>query len=38
MKHITPITMVRADALASFWNAIWRAWNDFLCEKKNALV
>ena len=40
MKHITPITMVRADELAlwNFCTAVWRAFIQFLYEKKNELA
>ena len=35
MKHIKPITTMRADAFTNFMNAVWRAWEDFRYEKKN---
>ncbi len=35
MKHIKTITVTRADAYANFFNAVYRAWQAFLFEKKN---
>jgi hypothetical protein len=45
MKHVTQITLVRrgfsacepapADAKSDFMNALWRAWSDFVYQKKN---
>ncbi len=33
MKHVTRITVARADAFTDFWNALWRAWQDFRYDK-----
>ncbi len=38
MKHIKTITTARADAFTNFLNAIWRAWQNFLIEKKNEIA
>lgn len=35
MKHLKPMTVARADAFTNFFNAIFRAWQDFRFEKKN---
>ncbi len=37
MKHIKPITTVRADAFIDLLNAMWRAWRDFQFAKKNEI-
>ena len=38
MKHIKTITVARADAFTNFFNAVFRAWQDFLFEKKNEIA
>jgi hypothetical protein len=38
MKHIKTITVTKADAFANLFNAVWRAWQDFLYEKKNDIA
>ncbi len=40
MKHVKKISMQKvstpkADAFTNYYNAIWRAWQDFRYEKKN---
>ena len=35
MKHLKKISTTRADAFTDFFNAVWRAWQDFLYAKKN---
>lgn len=36
MKHIRTVSCIRqADALSDFFNAILRAWSDFVYAKKN---
>jgi hypothetical protein len=35
MKHIKKISTVRADAFLDFFNAMYRAWEDFKFAKKN---
>lgn len=47
MKHLGKVTRVRemalhtpgaADAKTDFMNAIWRAWSDYVYEKKNEMA
>jgi hypothetical protein len=41
MKHIRGISaskVVKADALADLYNAIWQAWLDYVYTKKNAVI
>ncbi len=41
MKHLRGISsnkVVKADALADLYNAIWQAWLDFVYNKKNANI
>jgi hypothetical protein len=38
MKHIRTITTARADAFITFYNAIWRAWQNYRFEKKNEVL
>ena len=35
MKHVKTMTVAKADAYSDFFNAIWRAWQDFRFAKKN---
>jgi hypothetical protein len=35
MKHVRPMTVAKADAYSDFFNAVWRAWQDFRFAKKN---
>ena len=35
MKHVKKISVAKADAFTNYYNAIWRAWQDFQFAKKN---
>ncbi len=38
MKHIRKVSVVRADAVSDFSNAVWRAWQDMISEKGLTLL
>jgi len=38
MKHFRQITVARADAFTDFWNALFRAWQDFRYDKASSIT
>jgi len=37
MKHIQPMTIGKASSIEDFWNAMWRAFRDFVISKMNEI-